>query len=294
MSSSNEAPVDADKTAQKTKFNLQIKIDKADSGVVDTVADCCDLSRGEIKDAMTKGALWLRPKKGGRQRLRKHSTMLRVGDRLELFYDPTILENPVPMLSSVADFNDYSIWYKPAGLLSQGTDYGDHCAIERQPALRAQRRQIFIVHRLDREVSGLMLIAHSKKAAAALSQLFQNHTIKKGYRALVLGDMATHISAEGTLEAKLDDKTARTHFKVLSYDAEHNQSLVQLRIESGRKHQIRRHLAKAMHPVMGDPRYGRKNKNRDGIKLVADFLAFKDPFNHKERSYLLDDKLRPF
>lgn len=291
----SQIPVKPQEGDLDAPLRVMLVVEQDATQIVDLVEAACSLSRSQIKDAMLKGALWLKPAKGGsRRRLRKHKGRLRQGDRLELCYDAKLLALDPPLATLIEDFGQYSLWFKPAGLLSQGTDFGDHCAIERQVSLRAQRREIYIVHRLDREVSGMMLLAHSKKGAAALGKLFQQRNIEKGYRALVKGDLAKELGAQGLIDSHIDGKQARTRFQVLNFDPESGQSLIALRIESGRLHQIRRHLAHIGYPVMGDPRYGRGNKNRDGMKLVADFLAFACPFNGAPRNYQLTQDLLPF
>ena len=82
------------------------------------------------------------------------------------------------------DQSRYSVWFKPAGLMSQGTKYGDHCSLLRLAGLFFKsKRKVFPVHRLDREASGMVLIAHDKTAAGKLSRLFRSQQIIKRYRA---------------------------------------------------------------------------------------------------------------
>jgi tRNA pseudouridine32 synthase/23S rRNA pseudouridine746 synthase len=171
----------------------------------------------------------------------------------------------------------WSAWVKPAGLLTQGTPFGDHASLLRLVE-KALDRPAFPVHRLDREVEGLVLVAHDERAAAALSELFRTGKVVKRYRAEVLGDVASALGREGVVETPLDGKDARTSWRVVACDAERGATTLDVTIETGRQHQIRRHLESIGHPVMGDPRYGAGNKNRDGMRLAAVFLAFEEPF----------------
>jgi len=163
----------------------------------------------------------------------------------------------------------------------QGTAYGDHCALLRAAALffKSQRR-VFPVHRLDREAAGIVLVAHDKGAAGKLSQLFQNRSIVKHYRAQVLGNLAEK-KPEDTIRIPLDGKPAETGYKSGDYDPASNTTQVNVTIRTGRRHQIRRYFAMIGFPVMGDPRYGEGNKNTRGLILLATALEFECPFSGK-------------
>jgi tRNA pseudouridine32 synthase / 23S rRNA pseudouridine746 synthase len=238
------------------------------------------LPKARIKDAMNKGAAWVQRKGRGRERLRRATSVLKKGDIVELFYDQAILSMHVPQASCLMDLKYYSIWDKPAGLLTQGTEYGDHCSLLRQAELSfLPRRGVYPVHRLDREVRGLVLVAHTSVAAGKLSKLFLGRAILKRYHTEVLGLLEP---SQGTIDTPLDKKPALTRYSVLSYDPDANISTLLVEIETGRLHQIRRHLASIGHPVMGDPRYGKGNKDGKPMRLVAGALKFQCPFTGKE------------
>lgn len=254
----------------------------------DFIAFYSGLSKTKIKAAMNKGAAWLKPKGGKRRRIRRATASLHVGDRLELFYDDELLALTPPQANCLSDQQYYSVWYKPAGLLSQGNMYGDHCCLMRQAEIffRLQRK-VFLVHRLDREVSGIVILAHSKTAAAKLSHLFQKSRITKIYRAEVLGNLVPE-GQSGRIDLPLDGKAAVTDYEVEAYESEKNTSTVRVFTRTGRYHQIRRHFDQIDHPVIGDPRYGSGNKNTDGMKLTAVALQFRCPF--KRRTMVFDLK----
>jgi tRNA pseudouridine32 synthase/23S rRNA pseudouridine746 synthase len=245
------------------------------------------LSKSRIKDAMNKGAVWIRKKKGGTTRLRRATTRLIRNDLIEIYYDENILSVEPPEAKCLDDRGHYSIWYKPQGLLAQGSKYGDHCSLLRQAELQAgSSKEVYLVHRLDREASGLILLAHSREAAAKLSALFQKNLISKTYLAEVAGDLRER-GVRGSIDLSLDGKTAHTDYEVLSYDRARDVSSVSITISTGRLHQIRRHLEMIGHPVMGDPKYGSGNKNREGLKLVASGLGFPCPFAGKDVFFTL-------
>jgi tRNA pseudouridine32 synthase/23S rRNA pseudouridine746 synthase len=264
------------------KFTIKIDIDKAASGTVtDFLSDRSGLAKSRVKDAMNKGAGWLKDRKGKLRRLRKASYSLNKGDHLEFYYNERLLSAKPPDIQCLHDAGHYSVWDKPAGLMSQGTKYGDHCSLMRQAELFfSPNRKVFLLHRLDREASGVMLLAHSRKAASALSELFRINQITKEYQIVVAG----HLSEEnpGRIDLPLDGKPALTEFEVMSYDSKSNSSTVKAFIKTGRFHQIRRHFDMIGHPVLGDPKYGRGNKNIEGMKLSAAALKFRCPFSKKD------------
>jgi 23S rRNA pseudouridine1911/1915/1917 synthase len=131
-----------------------------------------------------------------------------------------------------------------------------------------------IVHRLDKDTSGLMVVAKTDGAHQSLSAQFADRTLSRTYLAFVMGQ----IMPEGTIEQNIGrsshnrqkmtvrrtgGKEAVTHYKVLEYYGEHAiiASLVECKLETGRTHQIRVHLANAGHPLIGDPVYGRAKSN---------------------------------
>jgi tRNA pseudouridine32 synthase/23S rRNA pseudouridine746 synthase len=260
----------------------------------DFLASRTGLSRRSIKEVMAKGGVWLRrggPQLGPLRRLRRSTATLRPGDRLELYYDRPLLAREPPQASLIEGNPHYSVWYKPAGLLSCGTQFGDHCSLLRQAQRwRGPRGEVFPVHRLDREVSGLMLVAHTREAAARLSRLFAKARVIKRYCAEVRGDIRASLGEEGRIARALDGKEAVTLFRVRSYDPGNHSTTLEVHTETGRLHQIRRHLAAVGHPILGDPRYGKDNKNRAGLWLSATGLRFLCPFRGTWVSFDVDSQ----
>lgn len=240
------------------------------------------LPEKEINEAASKGAVWIqRNGKGKILRIRSVNEVVGLQDVIQCFYDPKVLRLPTVSHSEcIYEDKNYGIWIKPVNVVPQGTQTGDHASLLRYVEV-AKKHEVFLVHRLDRETEGPMIIGYNSKAAGLLSDLFQKNLISKTYEAIVLGEMP--VGSKQTITASLDDKEAITHLEVLA--SKNNQSHLKVTIETGRLHQIRRHLDSIGHPIMGDPKYGRGNKNREGLKLVAVALSFQDPWLKKIQNF---------
>ena len=198
----------------------------------------------------------------------------------------------------IADEGSYSIWNKPSGMLSQGSKWGDHCTIYRWAEKQLKpERPAFIVHRLDRAASGLIIIAHKKKMAAQFAEMFQKHEIKKHYHAWVEGDFSARVSKDNPvviITENIDDKNAESHVRLLKVVAiegsNQQESLLDVEIKTGRKHQIRRHLAGIGYPIVGDRLYGLEDGSKEKIRdlqLNAVFLSFQCPETGQLHEYSL-------
>ena len=265
-----------------------VTIESPDDNAVDLLQQATGLSKQRIKTAMTQGAVWV-TRGSNTQRLRRAKRALREGDEVHLYYDADILaEIPAePIL--IADVGGYSVWNKPYGLRSQGSKWGDHCTVARWAERNLQpERPAFTVHRLDRAANGLILVAHSKKIAAALSELFRERKVEKRYRALVAGDFSEQPNPL-RFEQPVDDKAAISEFFLQDVKDNGEKSVVDVRIETGRKHQIRRHLAGLGHPVIGDRLYGAGEADGMDLQLTAYLLAFRCPLADRPVEYRLQD-----
>jgi tRNA pseudouridine32 synthase/23S rRNA pseudouridine746 synthase len=254
---------------------------------VDVLQAASGLPKARIKDAMNKGAAWV--KRGSKQtRIRRATANLQSGDTLLLYYNAEILALTPPMPTLVADERQYSVWVKPAGLLAQGTREGDHCSLLRQVEL-LMKREVYLVHRLDREASGLMLIAHNGKAAAALSALFSREPGKDkalpDLRKTYLAEVTGQPPPQGELASPVEGKPALTRYKRFRHNPETDRSVLEVDLVTGRKHQIRQHLAAAGWPILGDKHYGKGNADSRGLQLYATGLLFTCPLSGRKRDY---------
>lgn len=256
--------------------------------ICDALAVWSGLPKLRIKKAMAAGAVWLQRPPGRLHRIRRASAATRAGDLLSLYYDDDIISRIPPEARCVKDFGRYSVWFKPPGLLTQGTRFGDHCSLFRQAELHFNpARVVFLVHRLDREALGLVLLTHDRKAAAGFSAMFQKQSIEKNYQIQVRGNLYAY-RKQGTIDLPLDGRPARTDFSTVDFDERLNQSVVRVRLLTGRFHQIRRHFELLGFPVIGDPRYGQQNKNDQGMRLIAYRLAFTCPLSGRFTEVAID------
>ena len=269
-------------------FEKHIEVNNNDLVAVDLLASETGLSKQKTKQVMQQGAVWLtRGKKT--QRLRRAKKALRAGETLHIYFDSHVLAIEPPEPTLIMDAGQYSVWNKPYGMLSQGSKWGDHCTITRwaEQHLLPQRPS-FVVHRLDRAANGLIIVAHEKRAAAALSDLFQKRKVDKRYQIWVHGQFNEQAKAENPtrIESDIDGRHAVSYFTLIEYDEEYDRSLLDVTIETGRKHQIRRHSAELGFPVIGDRLHGIEGDKED-LQLTAYYLAFKCPFSHQQRNYNL-------
>lgn len=243
---------------------------------VDALSDATGLSKQRIKDAMAKGACrWTY--KGKQVRLRKAKREVKAGTRLQLFYDDIVLARKAEPAELLTDFGHYSVWFKPHGLLAQGSQWGDHCSLLRVAEVETGK-PCFLVHRLDADAAGLMLIAHDGKAAAALSECFAGRSLRKVYNARVCGKLEAQAQ---TIDTPVDGKPAISHVTTIANDASETSTVVEVIIETGRKHQIRQHLAGLGHPIVGDRLYGKADTLP--LQLIAVELDFTCPLTRKKR-----------
>jgi tRNA pseudouridine32 synthase/23S rRNA pseudouridine746 synthase len=268
---------------------MEMHVDIETSGnAIDILAANCSLSKQKLKQAMSKGAVWLAAK-GKPQRLRRAGKTVQTGQTLHLYYDVDVLAQVPESAILIEDCKDYSVWYKPRGMLSQGSKWSDHCTITRWAEQNLQpQRNAFLIHRLDRAASGLILVGHSKGVTAQLCDLFQKRKLDKCYLVIVHGQLADNL----TLDSPIENKAAVSHAELKQYDEKLNRSLVEVKIETGRKHQIRRHMAGCGHPVVGDRMYGVGDESED-LQLTAFSLSFQCPVKGEPVEFLLPQGLRP-
>jgi 23S rRNA pseudouridine1911/1915/1917 synthase len=180
---------------------------------------------------------------------------------------------------------------KPVGLLTMATDNERsktvYAALREYANAKKPSEKLFIVHRLDREASGLLVFAKTIEAKEKLQDQFKDHSAGRRYVAVVEGQVG---SDDFTIRSYLAEnkayrvystpnrkvgKLAVTHVRVMKRNRK--TTLVEVRLETGRKHQIRVHLAERGHPIVGDKNYGSRSNPIRRLALHAAVLEFKHP-----------------
>lgn len=189
--------------------------------------------------------------------------------------------------------DDYlALIHKPAGILVSGNKFMTvKNALEQnlekssQPYATSPQP----IHRLDYATTGILLVGKTISSIRALNKMFENKEIKKSYRAISIGEM----KAQGEICNEIDGKEAKSHFKVLdSVDSERFEklNLVELIPETGRRHQLRKHLHSIGHPILGDKDYfleGLILKGK-GMYLHAYSLEFRHPITSESMRFTCD------
>lgn len=179
---------------------------------------------------------------------------------------------------------------KPIDLLSVETDTSFRKSLHSVLKEAYKPALLYVVHRLDREVSGVMVFAKNQTAFASLKKQLAERSLKREYAALVSGRME---DAQGTWESYLveDDflnvksrpggDLARTHYKVLQRGKK--VTLLKIDLDTGKKHQIRVHCKEAGYPVVGDERYG--GLPAEQLMLHSTKLTFVHPITGKKMTF---------
>ncbi len=273
---------------QKTECHIKVVEPQIDAASL--LADQTGLSKQLIKQAMQKGAVWLTH---GKQtnRLRRAKKALNQGDELHLYYNKAVLDEQVENAELLFDEGQYSVWYKPFGMRCQGSKWSDHTTINRFAETHlAPARSAYIIHRLDLAATGLIVLGHSKKVTAAIAKLFETRALDKYYQVIVEGEFP---DSKVTIDTDVEGKSALSHAHRLEYNAELNQSKVQVKIESGRKHQIRVHMASLGHAVIGDRLHGNGDESTPNLQLTSCYLNFTCPVTDQDKIFELPQAYRP-
>jgi len=237
----------------------------------------------------------------------KVSQRLNPGDRISISIPPAEPTSLVPeplALEIVYEDNDLIVVNKPAGLtVHPAPGHTSHTLVNALLAYCPELAQFGdslrpgIVHRLDKDTSGLMIIAKNSVAQQNLINQFKSHLVTKKYLVLVKGKLSPE---RGIIEAPIgrhpanrkrmaivnSGRQAKTNYEVKEYL--NNYTLLEVKIETGRTHQIRVHLAAIGYPVVGDSVYGIKSPYSKRQFVHAYRLGFRLPSNGEYREFNCD------
>ncbi|MGO3183881.1 MAG: RluA family pseudouridine synthase [Aequorivita sp.] len=190
--------------------------------------------------------------------------------------------------------DDYlAVIHKPAGILVSGNSFKTIANALDQNLKRSNLPDSTIpkpVHRLDYATTGILLVGKTSSSIRALNKLFENKAVKKSYYAITIGE----INPYGEITLEIDDKESQSNYRLCESVPSQRfgkLNLVQLEPDTGRRHQLRKHLSSIGNPILGDKDYGIENLilNGKGLYLHAYSLEFIHPFTNEE--VYLKDKL---
>ena len=162
--------------------------------------------------------------------------------------DRITLVDELPDLHILREESDWIAVNKPSGMATSPAKERTQRSLEE--LMRVKYREIYVVHRIDTQTSGVVVFARTRAAAARLSQLFVSREVRKTYLAVIEGS----IDDELTIESPIGGKDAHTRVRPLQHRGD--TTLIEAEILTGRTHQIRIHMKSIERPVVGDRRYG--------------------------------------
>ncbi|HUH39646.1 MAG TPA: RluA family pseudouridine synthase [Castellaniella sp.] len=200
---------------------------------------------------------------------------------------------PPAVFPVVHEDRDLLVIDKPAGVAVHGGSGISFGVIEQLRAAHPDERFLELAHRLDRETSGLLMIARSRKALLGLHDMMRESAGRKHYLALVVGDwvndrqhirlpLLKFLTPSGERRVKVDAQGRAAHTIVTLQRRYGRYSLVGAELRSGRTHQIRVHLAASGHPIAGDEKYG-----PDAVRDALMAQGFRRMFLHAHRLELV-------
>ncbi|MFD1678160.1 RluA family pseudouridine synthase [Alicyclobacillus fodiniaquatilis] len=242
--------------------------------------------RNKVKSLLTRGQVMV-----GNRVVTRHDHLLAAGDKVTILQTGSV-QGREAMAGVKIIYEDESLLVinKPPRLLSIATDEEKertaYRILNEYVQERNPRARLFIVHRLDRDTSGLMMFAKSEAVKNQLQDHWKDVILERSYVALVEGAVEEKQSTIKTWLKESSTKTmyvsqpgdgvvAITHYQVIERTSEY--SLLAVQLETGRKNQIRVHMQSIGHSVVGDKRYGSRKNPIARLGLHAQILAFKHP-----------------
>ncbi len=269
--------------------NIVIKVNKKDD-LVNYLINNSDYTRNKIKTLFKYKKILV-----NNHIVNKLPCIVNINDSICINLDKDI-KTP---FSIIYEDENILVVDKKAGLLTIGTNKFDTNTLYRQVRdyCNNKKNHIFIVNRIDKETSGIVMFAKSEKIKNAYQNNWNDIVTNRSYVALVEGK----ISSDGRIDNLLYEekntfvhsskigKRAITNYKVLKSNSKY--SLLDINIETGRKNQIRVHMSELGYPIVGDKKYGSKIDPINRMCLHAYKLELINPLNGKKMVFKIDNKL---
>jgi len=225
----------------------------------------------------------------------KHDYMLKAGQTVCIAPPTSRGDKAKNALDIIFEDNDFLVINKPAGLLSIATEKEKELTayhlMTEYVQLHNPKKRVYVIHRLDRDTSGVLMVAKNEKMKMAMQDNWADLVSERGYVAIVEGQPK---EKEGKIRSWLletktllmysssnegDGQEAITNYQVI--DEVKGYSMLNVQLETGRKNQIRVHMKELGHPVAGDKKYGAKTDPLKRLGLHANKLVFEHPFSHE-------------
>lgn len=265
----------------------------------DTLLPFLEKNKGDLSHKKIKALLTHKKVRINGKVISQYNYPLKKGDKIEIYFSGHKSQIELPILY---EDKDLLVLSKRAGLLTIATDNEKEKTLFHMALLYAKEENknntIFVVHRLDKDTSGIVVFAKNQKMKKALQENWNELVSKRGYYAIIEGKLlkpsgtiCTYLKESDhfkvySVEDKKEGKLAITHFKVIK--ANNDYSLLDVHIETGRKNQIRVHMSEIGHPIVGDYKYGCTKRPMKRMGLHAYSLEIKHPFTHKKMVFKLD------
>lgn len=282
---------------------INFTIEESAKGRLDKVIaeNVADLTRSQVQSLIKKGQILVNdaPTTNRYQVKPNDQVIIKLPDPVAIDVQPEKMD-----LDIVYEDDDVIVVNKPQGMVVHPAPGHDHGTLVNGLLAHTPLATINgelrpgIVHRIDKDTSGLLMVAKNDQALVSLSKQLKDKTNQRKYWAIVHGNIKEDT---GTINAPIgrskkdrkkmaineEGRPAVTHFKVLERFGEY--TLIECQLETGRTHQIRVHLKYIGHPVAGDPLYGpRKTLKGNGQFLHAKLLGFKHPRTGEEMVFEVD------
>lgn len=253
-------------------------------------------SRNSIKSTLTRGQVFI-----DNEAITQHNYPLIKGQRVLIQDNKMAMsEQALVGIEVIYEDDDLIVIEKESGMLSIAGNSKDfevtaHNQLMAYVKRHHPKNRIYVVHRLDKDTSGIMLFAKNEKMKATLQENWKEIVTERMYTALVEGNVKKQ---SGTITSWLTEsktfkmysspfdnggKQAITHYKKIRGNK--NYSLLEVMLETGRKNQIRVHMEEIGHPIVGDKKYGAHGNPLKRVGLHATTLVFKHPVTGKQMKF---------